>query len=59
VQHAFDAQAVQQRSGVGLGGVAAFFPDNSFEFAEAHTVRVGQFFMGLGVESVALFECFP
>ena len=59
VQRAFDAKAVEQRGGVGFGGVAAFFADNAFEFAEAHAVGVGQFFVGLGVERVALFERFP
>ncbi len=59
VQRAFDAKAVEQSCGVGFGGVAAFFADDAFEFAEAHAVGVGQFFVGLGVERVALFERFP
>ena len=48
-----------KRSGVGFGGVAAFFADDALEFAETHAVGVGQFFVRLGVERVALFESFP
>ncbi len=41
VQRALDAQPVEQRGGIGFGGVAAFLADDAFEFAEAHAVRVG------------------
>ena len=51
-----DAQAVEQHRGVGFGGVAAFFADDAFEFAEAHAVFVGQFFVRLGVKRVALLQ---
>ena len=36
--------------GVGFGGVAAFFADDAFEFAQAHAVFVGELVVGLGVE---------
>ena len=42
-----------------LGGVAALFADDAFEFAEAHAVFVGQLVVGLGVEDVALRERLP
>ena len=59
VQRVFDAQAVEQHGGVGLGGVAALFADDAFEFAEAHAVVVGQLVVRLGVEVVALRERLP
>ena len=49
VQGGFDAEAVEQDRGVGLRRVAAFVADDSFEFAEAHAVLVGQLLVGLGV----------
>ena len=58
VQRVFDAEAVEQDGGVGLGGVAALFADDAFEFAEAHAVFVGQLVVGLGVERVALCRAF-
>ena len=39
-----------------FGGIAAFFADDSFEFAQAHAVFVGELVVRLGVERVALFE---
>ena len=45
--------------GVGFGGVAAFFADDSFQFAQAHAVGVGEFVVRLGVERVALLQRFP
>jgi hypothetical protein len=54
-----DTQAVEQGACVGFGGVAAFFTDGAFEFAEAHTVGVSQLFVRLGVEGVALLQRFP
>ncbi len=32
--------------GIGFRGVAAFVADDSFEFAQAHAVFVGQFVVG-------------
>src|SRR6266404_1727009 len=53
LQRAFYAEAVEQNTGVRFGGVAAFFADDAFEFAEAHAVGVGEFVVGLGVEGIA------
>ncbi len=52
-------EAIEQHRGVGFRGVAAFFADDSFEFAEAHAIRVRELFVGLGVERVALLEGLP
>ena len=54
-----DAEPVEQRAGVGFSGIAAFFADDSFKLAEAHAVGVGQLFVGLLVERVALLQRFP
>ena len=54
-----DAQAVEQHARIGFGGVAAFFADDAFEFAEAHAIFVGQFVVRLGVERIALLQGLP
>ena len=59
VQSRFDAQAVEQDRGVRLRGVTAFVADNSFEFAKAHAILVGQLFVWLGIKHVALLERLP
>ncbi len=59
VQRFFHVEAVEQHRGIGFGRVAALFADDSFEFAEAHAVRVSELFVRLGVERVALLERFP
>ncbi len=59
VQIALDAEAVEQRARVGFGGVAAFFADDAFEFAEAHAVGVSELFVRLFVERVALLQRLP
>jgi len=49
-----NVEAVEENSGVGFGGVAAFFAYDAFEFAQTHTVVVGELIVRLGVEGVAL-----
>ena len=56
---ALDAETVEQSARVGFGGVAAFFADDAFEFAEAHAVGVGEFLVRLRVERVALLQRLP
>ena len=41
VQFVGDVETLQQDRRIALGGVAVFFADNAFEFAETHTVFVG------------------
>ena len=36
-----NVEALQQHRGVALGGVAVFFADNAFQFAEPHAIGVG------------------
>ncbi len=59
VQGFGDVEAVEQYGGIALGGVAAFLADNTFEFAEAHAVLVGQIVMIFGVEFLACLERRP
>ena len=59
VQRRFDAEAVEQDRGVRLRGVAAFVADNSFEFAEAHAVLVGQLLVRFGVKHIPFLESLP
>jgi len=59
VQLVFHAKAVEQHRGIRLRGIAALFTDNAFEFPEAHSVSIGQLFVRLGVQRVALHKGFP
>src|ERR1035437_4219714 len=59
VERVFDAEAIEQDGGIALGGIAAFFADDAFEFAEAHAVLIGELVVGFGVEDVALGEGLP
>ena len=59
VQRLFHVETVEQQRRIGFRGVAALFADDSFEFAEAHAVCVGQLLVGLGIERVAFLERFP
>ena len=59
VQRDLHAQPVQQYRGVGFRRVAALFADDSFEFAQAHAVLIGQFVVRLGVQRVALLQRLP
>ena len=59
VERVFDAEAIEQGGGVALGGIAALFADDAFEFAEAHAVFIGELVVRLGVEDVALGEGLP
>ena len=52
-----NVEALKQQGGVGLGGVAVFFADDAFQFAQPHAVFVGD--VGLGVDVVALFHRLP
>ena len=54
-----DAEAIEEHAGIGLRRVAAFFADNGFEFAEAHTVGVGELVVGLAIERVAFDQRLP
>lgn len=57
VQLVGNVETLQQDGGIALGGIAVFFTDNAFEFAELHTVGVGHF--GLLVNGVALLHGRP
>ena len=59
VQRFGNIEPVEQSRRIGLGCVAAFLADDSFEFAEPHAVRVGQLLVRLRVERVALDERLP
>jgi hypothetical protein len=59
VQRLFQAQAVKQDCRICFGGVAAFFADDTFQLAQAHSVRIGEFFVRLGVENFAFLESLP
>src|SRR5712664_765413 len=59
LEGAFDAEAVEQNAGVGFAGVAALFADDAFEFAEAHTVGIGELLMRLGIERIAFLQGVP
>ena len=59
VQRLFQAQPIEQHGRVGFGRVAAFFADDAFQLAQAHAVRVGEFFVRLGVKSFALLQSLP
>ena len=52
-----NVEALQQDRGIALGGIAVFFADNAFEFAELHAVGVGHF--GLVVDRVSLLHGRP
>ena len=57
VQLVGNVEPLQQNGGIALGGVAVFFADDAFEFAELHAVGVGDF--GLLVDGVALLHGRP
>ena len=59
VQPSFQAQAIEQRRGVGFRRVAALVADHAFELAEAHAVLIGQLIVRFGVEYVALRQSLP
>ena len=52
-----NVEALQQDGGVALGGVAVFFADDAFEFAQLHAVGVGD--LRLLVDGVALLHGRP
>ena len=50
-------EAVEQDGGVALGGVAIFFADDAFKFAELHTIFVGH--VGFLVDRIAFLHGGP
>ena len=57
VQVIGNIQSLQQQRGVGLGGIAIFFADRAFQFAEFHAVFVSN--LRLGVNLFTLFHRSP
>ena len=52
-----NVEAIEEDSGVGLGGVAVLVADGAFELAKPHAVGVGE--VGFVVDAVALFKSGP
>ena len=59
VQRFFEAEAIEKDRGVGFGGVAVFVADDSFEFAHAHAVFVGELVVRFRVQGFAFLQGFP
>src|SRR6202171_1237083 len=59
MQGSFYSQSIQEHGSIRLRGVAALFPNNSFQFTQTHAVVVGKGLMRLGIERVALLKGCP
>jgi len=57
VQFFGDIEALQQDCRIALGGVAIFFANNAFQFAELHAVFIGH--VVLGIDGVTLLDGGP
>ena len=52
-----NVETLQQNRRIGFGGIAVFFADDAFQFAQLHAILIGH--LVLGIDQLAFFQSGP